>query len=88
MSGIVGKSGRKRRPGKVYQFTFFYRFLPGEDPPELAEMLEAITQARGRKRQDIIRAALLGGSGQAQAAAAQVEDSESSALFTEMLDDF
>ncbi|MBE7472314.1 MAG: hypothetical protein HS114_24535 [Anaerolineales bacterium] len=50
MSGIVGKSGRKRRPGKVYQFTFFYRFLPGEDPPELAEMLEAITRARGRKR--------------------------------------
>lgn len=88
MSGRKGKSGRRQQSGKVYRFTFYHRFLPSEDPPELVEMLEAITQARGRKRQDIIRAALLGGSDQAQAAAAQVEDSESSALFTEMLDDF
>ena len=88
MSGRKGKSGRRQQSGQVYRFTFYHRFLPGEDPPELAEMLEAISQARGRKRQDIIRAALLGGSGQAQAAAAQVEDSESRALFSEMFDDF
>ncbi|NJN99799.1 MAG: hypothetical protein HC875_39695 [Anaerolineales bacterium] len=88
MSGRKGKSGRRRQSGKVYRFTFYHRLIPGEDPPELAEMLEAITQAQGRRRQDIIRAALLGGSGQAQAAAAQVEDSESSGLFMEMFDDF
>lgn len=88
MSGIAGKSGRKRQPGQVYQFTFFYRFIPGEDPPELQETLEAIVQARGRKRQDILRAALLQGASQARATAVQVEDSESAALFLEMFDDF
>ena len=88
MSGIAGKSGRRRRPGKIYQFTFFYRFIPGEDPPELEETLEAIVQAKGRKRQDILRAALLGGSGQAQATATQIEDSESTALFMDMFTDF
>ena len=37
MAGIAGKSGRTKKPGKVYRFDFYYRFIPGEDPFERAE---------------------------------------------------
>lgn len=88
MAGRVGKSGRRKAAGKVYRFDFYYRFVPGEDPPELAMLLESIIQAKGCKRRDILRAALLGGLEQAQGMAAQIEDSEIAGLFDEMFADF
>ncbi len=88
MAGVAGKSGRPKQSGKVYTFTFYYRLTPGEDPPELEALLDSIVQAKGRKRRDIIRAALLGGSQQARDVATQVENSESASLFDEMFDDF
>jgi hypothetical protein len=88
MAGRAGRSGRRKTPGKVYRFDFYYRFVPGEDPPELATLLESIVRAKGRKRRDILRAALLGGSQQAQATATQAEDSEIAGLFDEMFLDF
>jgi hypothetical protein len=88
MAGVAGKSGRNKKPGKVYRFDFYYRFMPGEDPPELKALLESIVQANGRKRRDILKAALLGGLNRAQETAANTEDSEISGLFDEMFDDF
>jgi hypothetical protein len=80
--------GRPPKNGTVYEFAFYYRFTPGEDPPELRELLDAIVAARGRKRRDIIRAALLGGAGQARFTAGQVEDSAVSSLLDDMFADF
>ncbi|MCP4992483.1 MAG: hypothetical protein GY934_01660, partial [Gammaproteobacteria bacterium] len=77
-----------KKPGEAYTFTFYYRFTPGEDPPELETLLNSIIQAKGRKRRDIIRAALLGGSQQAQNVASQVENSEGTTLIGDMFDDF
>ncbi len=88
MAGTPGKSGRRKEPGNVYRFHFYYRLTPGEDPPELETLLDSIVQAKGRKRRDIIRAALLGGSQQARDVATQVENSESAGLFEAMFDDF
>lgn len=88
MAGVPGKSGRHPEPGRVFQFFFYYRFLPGEDPPELEGLLESIIQAKGRKRRDILRAALLGGAQQARLRAAQAEDSEMTGLVDDMLADF
>ena len=88
MAGIAGKSGRAKKPGRVFRFDFYYRFVPGEDPPELSMLLDSIIQAKGRKRRDILRAALLGGSKQAQATAAQSEDSEVASLFEDMFANF
>ena len=88
MAGVAGKSGRPEASGRVYSFTFYYRFVPGEDPPELETLLESILQTTGRKRRDVLRAALLGGLNQAQETAATTEDSEISGLFDEMFDDF
>ncbi len=84
----MAKTGRPKKIGKVYRFELYYRLTPGEDPPELETLLDSIVQAKGRKRRDIIRAALLGGSQQAQDVAAQVENSESAGLFEAMFDDF
>jgi hypothetical protein len=88
MAGKKGKSGRPGESGRIYDFHFYYRFVPGEDPPELEMLLESIIEASGRKRRDILRAALLGGLNQAQETAANTEDSEISGLFNEMFDDF
>jgi hypothetical protein len=88
MAGVAGKSGRPEAGGRVYSFTFYYRFVPGEDPPELGTLLETISQARGRKRRDILRAALLGGAQQARETATNAEDSDVSGLFDEMFDQF
>jgi len=82
------RTGRPRKSGAVYRFDFYYRFIPSEDPPELKTLLESIVQESGRKRRDILRAALLGGLNQAQETAANTEDSEISGLFNEMFDDF
>ena len=82
------RAGRPPEPGKVYRFELYYRLIPGEDPPELEALLESIVQASGRKRRDILRAALLGGLNRAQETAANTEDSEISGLFDEMFDDF
>ena len=80
--------GRPRKCGAVYRFDFYYRFIPGEDPPELKTLLESIVQASGRKRRDILRAALLGGAQQARETATNAEDSDVSGLFDEMFDQF
>ncbi len=88
MAGKKGRSGPPKKPGTVYKFDFYYRFTPGEDPPELESLLGSIVQAKGRKRRDIIRAALLGGSQQAQDVATQAEDSEGAGLIGGMFDDF
>jgi hypothetical protein len=87
MPGVKGKSGRRKKPGKRYYLGYF-RLIPGEDPPELEALLDAIIAAKGRKRRDIIRAALLGGAEQAQDTAQQVEDGESVDLFADMFADF
>lgn len=88
MAGKTGRSGRPPEEGQLYRFEFYFRYLPGVHPPELKALLEAISRARGRKRQDILLAALLGGAGQAQETAARSEDSEVGGLFDEMLSNF
>lgn len=80
--------GRPRQSGKIYEFHFYYRFNPAEDPPELADLLEALTQAKGRKRRDILRSALLGGAQQAQDMATRTEDSEIASALDQMFDEF
>jgi hypothetical protein len=82
------RTGRPKKPGLVYRFDFYYRFTPGEDPPELKALLESIVQAQGRKRRDILRAALLGGARQAQETATHSEDSDIAGLFDAMFSDF
>lgn len=82
------RSGRPKKPGKVYEFNFYYRWIPGEDPPELKAVLEELLAATGRKRRDILRAALLGGAGEAQDVATKVEDSEDSTLIDDMFAGF
>ena len=82
------RPGRPKEPGKVYRFDFYYRLIPGADPPELKDLLEAIIANKGRKRRDILRAALLGGAQQAQETALSVEDSQDSSDFDELFDDF
>jgi len=88
MAGKAGRSGRRNLSGTVYRFDFYYRFVPGEDPPDLEVLLQSLVEAGGRKRRDILRAALLGGSQYAQALAAQSEDSEVTGLVDDMLADF
>ena len=81
--------GRGRRPeaGKVY-YLGRLRFRPGLDPPELEELLQAISTTRGSRRADILRAALLGGARQAQAAVVAAEDSETGAALNDLLAGF
>jgi hypothetical protein len=88
MAGKAGKSGRNRLAGTIYEFHFYYRVIPGEDPPELEALLQSIIKARGPKRRDILRAALLGGIQQGEHAAAKEEDSETSGMIDDMFDDF
>ncbi len=84
----MAKTGRPPKFGDVYRFDFYYRFTPGEDPPELKALLDSIVAARGQKRRDILRAALLGGAQQAQSTADQVEDAAVSSLLEDMFADF
>ena len=88
MAQLPRPPGRPKKPGRVFEFHFYYRFTPGLDPPELELLLQSIAQASGRKRRDILRAALLGGAQQAQETAARPEDSEIANLFDEMFDEF
>jgi hypothetical protein len=88
MSQLSRPPGRPKKQGRVFEFHFYYRFTPGLDPPELETLLESIVQVSGRKRRDILRAALLGGIQEAQETAASSEDSEIASLFDEMFDDF
>ena len=88
MAGKPGKSGRTKKPGKVYRFELYYRLVPGQDPPELEALLDSIVAAKGRKRRDILRAALLGGSKQAQDTASQSEDSDIADVFADMFAEF
>lgn len=87
MAGVSGKSGRRRKPGKVY-YLGRLRFRPGQDPPELQDILNAIAEAGPRKRADILRAALLGGAQQAQDTADRVEDSQATGLLKALFDEF
>ncbi len=86
MPGLAGRSGRRKAAGKLYRFS--YRFDPDEDPSELGALLEAITSARGRKRQDILRAALQGGAKPAEQVAATLEDSATADVLEDMFADF
>ena len=79
--------GRKPLPGRVY-YLGRLRYRPGADPPELERLLEAVAMAKGRKRADILRAALLGGASQAQEAAARAEDSATETLLDDLFDAF
>jgi hypothetical protein len=88
MAGTKGSSGRQRSSGKVYEFHFYYRFDPRKDPPELEALLEAIVQANGQDRQNILRAALLGGSRQAQAVTLEAGQTEDTAGLNDMLAGF
>jgi len=83
----MGKRGRPPAAGKVY-YLGRLRFRPGLDPPELQEVLEAITSADSHKRADILRAALVGGAGQTSVEAETIEDGQTSALIDEMFDNF
>ena len=85
---MAQKRGRPQKPGKVYEFDFYYRLVPGEDPPELEALLDSIVAAKGRKRRDILRAALLGGSQQAQDTASHSEDSDIADVFADMFAEF
>lgn len=86
MAGVRGRSGRPKEIGRLYRFS--YRFRPGEDPPELEALLEAISAAKGAKRRDILRSALLGGAQQAQQTADRSEDSEIADMLDEMFGTF
>ena len=86
MPGIPGRSGRPKEPGKLYRFSLRYR--PGVDPPALEKLLESVIAVQGRKRADILRAALLGGADQAQQTASKPEDSAAEALLDELFDAF
>lgn len=86
MPGLAGRSGRRKAAGKLYRFS--YRFNPEEDPPELEALFETITNARGRKRQDILRAALQGGTSPAEQVAATLEDSATADVLDDMFADF
>jgi hypothetical protein len=86
MAGKRGRSGRRRAPGRLYRLSLRYR--PGVDPAELGELLEAIASARGRKREDILRQALIGGTQAGRQAAAHQEDSETKQLIDDLLGEF
>jgi len=88
MPGIAGKSGRKKKSGTAYEFWFYYRVMPGEDPPELEELLKSIVQARGRKRREILQAALLGGIEQGHNEAAKEEDTTTTTILDDMMGSF
>jgi hypothetical protein len=88
MAGIQGRSGRKEAPGRVFKFFFYYRYVPGQDPPELEALLEAIVANQGAKRRDILRSALLGGAQQARDTAGRAEDSQATGLLEAMFDEF
>jgi len=84
----MAKTGRPKKSGTVYEFDFYYRIVPGEDPPELEELLQSIVQAKGRKRREILQAALWGGIEQGQDIAAKKEDSETTGILDDMMDSF
>ena len=88
MAGTPGRSGRKKAPGRVFKFFFYYRYKPGVDPPELEALLKTIVAAQGTRRRDILRSALLGGAQQAQDTADRAEDSLATGLLDAMFDDF
>ena len=86
MPGKARRSGRRKKPGKLYRFS--YHYFSAEDPPELYELLESIDKARGRKRRDIIRSSLLGGAKQGRDIATKTEDSETASLVDDMFNSF
>lgn len=87
MAGVRGRSGRPKKGGRVY-YLGRIRFESGVDPPELKTVLEAIEAARGQKRRDIIKAALLSGAGPARAEAEAVESSVAAETVDNIFADF
>lgn len=79
--------GRPKAPGAVF-YLGRLRYRPGIDPPELREFLEMLDRAEAERKPEILRAALLGGMGQAETVATQVEDAETAALMDGMLAGF
>lgn len=88
MAGTKGNSGRHKALGEVYQFHFYYRFEPGVDPPELKTVLESICTSSGRKRREIIKAALLSGASEAGHMASAAESTMVRTLVDDMFSDF
>ena len=88
MSVSQSKRGRPPSPGEVYEFHFYFRFIPGVHAPAIQHVLEAIQKAKGRKRRDIIETLLSGGAIEAAKVAAKAEDSEAAALLGDMFSDF
>jgi hypothetical protein len=72
----------------VYEFHFYFRFIPGVHPPVIQHVLEAIKKAQGRKRRDILETLLSGGAIEAAKVAAKPEDSEATALLGDMFVNF
>lgn len=76
--------GRYPKPGTVY-YLGRIRYDPGEDPPELKEILETIAASPPDQRPAIIKAALLEGRLAAQAEASKDEDQlETEALLNDL----
>lgn len=89
MASLDGKRnrGRPKAIGRVFYLGRF-RFVPGVHPPELEGLLEAIETAGQGRHQALLEAALVGGLSRGQAAAAQVEDDETTAILDAMLAEF
>lgn len=64
------------------------RYRPGIDPPELKELLDAISAAQGEERAHILRTALLTGADTANKVANANEDFEATQLIEALFDDF
>jgi len=79
--------GRPPKTGQIY-YLGRLRYRPGIDPPGLQDLLEQLEGAGPARRREILRAALIGGLGQAQAAASTVEDAEVGDLMDDLLGEF
>lgn len=85
MDDIYRVPGRPKAPGKYYRFGL--RFRPGIDPAELGKLLELISNAAPEKRPVILRAALMGGTAQANEAA-DSEVTETVSIIDDLFGDF
>jgi hypothetical protein len=88
MTALQSRRGRPQAPGEVYEFHFYFRFIPGVHPPVIQHVLEAIKKTEGRKRRDILETLLSGGAMEAAEVAEKAEDSETEALLSDMFAEF
>ena len=78
--------GRPRSPGTVY-YLGRIRWEPG-DPVALREFLEEFEATEAGRKQDVLKAALVGGLAEGRADAAVVEDGETTELLEGLLGEF